>query len=84
MYGVSPRAMIEKLARVPPENTSRRDKRGLPRKRACSEVRSIPAAGMWATSLKTTNANAVMIIFFRIGGDLKLRAKKAKISSSIV
>ena len=33
-----PKAIIEKFAKVPPENTSKSDKRGLPAKSACKEV----------------------------------------------
>jgi len=66
--GLSPSARIEKLARVPPEKTSRRDKSGLPLKSAVSVVLSIPAAGMWPASLKTTKTAAVISIFLRMEG----------------
>ena len=57
---------MEKLAKVPPEKTSRRDKSGLPAKRAAKVVLSIPEAGMCPASLKIISTKAVISIFFLI------------------
>ena len=70
MYGFSPKAIMEKLAKVPPENTSKSDNSGLPANNACRWVLSIPAAGIWATNLKTNKITAVINIFRRISGEL--------------
>jgi hypothetical protein len=61
---------MEKLAKVPPEKTSKSERRGLPLKRAVSVVLSIPAAGMCPASLKTTKTRAVISIFFLMEGVL--------------
>ena len=74
---------MEKLARVPPENTSNKDSNGLPKKSACSDARSIPAAGMWAISLNTTSIKAVIITFRLISGDLINFAKNWEMVENI-
>ena len=52
------------MARVPPEKTSKSERRGLPRKSAVRLFLSIPAAGMWAAILNTKRARATTRIFF--------------------
>jgi hypothetical protein len=79
IYGPTPRAIIEKLASVPPENTSSKESIGLPEKKLCNEDLSIPAAGMCAAILKTRRIIAVIISFFLISEDLKALEKKFKI-----
>lgn len=75
MYGFNPKAIIEKFAKVPPEKTSKRERRGLPKNKACRLVLSTPEAGMWAISLKTTKIEAVIIIFLLMSGDLNALEK---------
>lgn len=67
---------MEKLAKVPPENTSKSDKSGLPEKRAARDVLSIPAAGMWAINRYTTKIAAVINSFFLKSGELTTLEKK--------
>ena len=62
---------MEKLANVPPEKTSKRDKSGLPSKRSWSDFLSIPATGTWAINLKIIKIMAVMKIFLRTSFYLK-------------
>ena len=66
---------MEKFARVPPENISRSERRGLPRNNADREVLSIPADGMCAASLNTAKITAVIISFFLISGDFTVFEK---------
>ena len=68
MYGLRPNARIEKFANVPPENTSKRERSGLPKNKAVKVLRSIPAAGICAANLYTTNIPAVTKIFFLTEG----------------
>ena len=59
---------MEKLAKVPPENTSKRERRGELAKSAAKVPLSIPAAGICPAKRKTTRITAVTKIFLRTLG----------------
>lgn len=59
MYGFRPKAITEKLIRVPPENISRRDKNWFWEKRDLSLSESTPGIGTWEKRRKTTRMKAV-------------------------
>ena len=51
MYGLRPRAITEKFAKVPPENTSKSAKNWFWENKILSCARSTPETGMWAKIL---------------------------------
>src|SRR3989344_71599 len=84
MYGVSPKAIIEKFANVPPENTSSKESSGLPEKSDCREVLSIPAAGIWAISLKIATIAAVINSFRLMSGERTILEKNCNKDTIII
>lgn len=70
IYGLSPSAMTEKFARVPPENKSRRPRNWFPANAAFKLTRFTPATGMWAKRRKIRKIAAVKRIFFLTSGVL--------------
>jgi hypothetical protein len=68
MYGLSPKAIIEKFAKVPPEKISRRPKSSFCENKSFSFWISTTGTGMWAKSRKIANKKAVKMIFFRSSG----------------
>ena len=75
---------MEKLARVPPENTSRSERSGLDEKSWPRLVLSIPAAGMWATNLKTKTTTAVIKSFLLMVGEARTLEKNWAIELSML
>ena len=75
---------MEKLARVPPEKISRRERRGLPAKSAASEVLSIPDAGICPANLKIIRTTAVIRSFFLKEGVLATFEKNCATDLSII
>jgi hypothetical protein len=83
IYGFRPKAIIEKFASVPPEKTSKRERRGLPRNNCDRVALSIPATGICAASLKITKIPAVTRSFLRIEGVFMLFSKNWAICLNI-
>jgi len=74
---------MEKLAKVPPEKTSNKERSGLPAKSAAKVPLSIPAAGMWPAKRKTTRIKAVTKIFLRTLGVFQALEKNWPIELNI-
>lgn len=75
MYGLSPKAMTEKLASVPPEKISNKPKNWLEEKSVLRLATFTPATGIWAKRRKMMKMTAVKRIFLRIPSTWKLRLK---------
>jgi len=68
MYGLSPKAMTEKLTSVPPEKISRRAKNWFCPKNSARRPVSIAGTGTYAKSRNTKKIKAVKSIFFLSSG----------------
>ena len=71
MYGFTPRAMIEKLDRPPPDNRSRTPKMAFELMKLASCALSTPGTGTWARNLKTMRIARTYRIRRRISGARK-------------
>jgi len=71
MYGFNPKAAIEKLAKVPPEKISKRDKSWFWEKKLRSNSKFTPGTGTWAINLNRIRTPSVNKILLRSKGVFK-------------